>query len=85
MLPGFMIVATAGAGFANGPWWFWIVAGAALAFLSITDPYRLRPSFAILGDSGTLALSSLISLTTGCLTSALAFATGRIASWLLPL
>jgi hypothetical protein len=80
MLTSFLIVASIGAGFAQAPWWFWLVGGAALAFLSLTDPFKLRPAYAPLG---TLLLSNLVSLSTGCLASAAAFATGRIIWWTL--
>ena len=83
MLACFLIVASIGAGFAQAPWWFWVVGGTALAVLSITDPLKLRPVYAPLGESGTLALTSLVSLTTGCMASAVAFAIGRIIWWTL--
>lgn len=83
MLACFLIVASIGAGFAQAPWWFWVVGGTALAFLSVTDPLKLRPVYAPLGDAGTLALSGVLSLTTGCVASAVAFAIGRIIWWTL--
>jgi hypothetical protein len=58
-------------------------AAPALAVLSVTDPLKLRPVYAPLGESGTLALTSLVSLTTGCMASAVAFAVGRIIWWTL--
>ena len=83
MLACFLIVASIGAGFAQAPWWFWVVGGTALAVLSVTDPLKLRTVYAPLGDAGTLALTSVGSLTTGCLASAGAFAMGRIIWWTL--
>jgi hypothetical protein len=84
MLAYFLIVASIGAGFAQAPWWFWVVGGMALAFLSLTDPLKRRAVYAPLGYSGTLALSGIVSLATGCLASAGAFAMGRIIWWTLP-
>jgi hypothetical protein len=84
MLACFLIVASIGAGFAQAPWWFWLVGGMALAFLSFTDPLKLRTVYSPLGYSAMLALSGVLSLATGCLASAGAFAMGRIIWWTLP-
>lgn len=84
MLASLLIVVSVGAGFAQAPWWFWLVGGSALAFLSVTDPLKLRPVRAPLEDAGMIALGSLFSMTTGCLMSAAAFAAGRVLSWTLP-
>jgi hypothetical protein len=81
MLASLLILASIGAGFAQAPWWFWPVGGAALAVLSLTDPFKLRPVYTPLGDAGTLAFHSIVSLTTGCLASAGAFALGRVLWW----
>ena len=82
MLTSFLIAASLGAGFAQAPWWFWLVGGTALAFVDFTDPFKLRPVYyAPLRDAGTLAMGSLVSLTTGCLASAGAFAIGRMLWW----
>ncbi|HEU4379299.1 MAG TPA: hypothetical protein VFR73_12065 [Hyphomicrobiaceae bacterium] len=84
MLGCFLILASIGAGFAQAPWWFWLVGGMALAFLSLTDPNKRRAIYGPFGYSGTLALSAVVSLATGCLASASAFAMGRIIWWTLP-
>ncbi len=84
MLASLLIVATMGAGFARGPWWFWLAAGAGLAFLSITDPRNDRVSLASSGVMSARTLNSLMSLSTGCLISAAAFAIGRIIWWVMP-
>jgi hypothetical protein len=83
MLTSFLIAASVGAGFAQAPWWFWLVGGSALAFLSLTDPFKLRPVYAVLGDAGTLAVHGMVSLVTGCLASAVAFGAGRALWWAL--
>jgi hypothetical protein len=83
MLVSFLIAASVGAGFAQAPWWFWLVGGAALAFLSLTDPLKLRPAYAALGQTGTLALHAVFSLTLSYVASAGAFAFGRMLWWAL--
>ncbi|KAB2918450.1 MAG: hypothetical protein F9K29_07725 [Hyphomicrobiaceae bacterium] len=84
MLASLLIVATIGAGFAKGPWWFWLAAGAGLALLSITDPRNDRVSLAGSGVISARTLNNLVSLSAGCLTAALAFAIGRGIWWVMP-
>jgi hypothetical protein len=79
MLGAFLLSAILLAGFGNGPWWAWVVGGAALAVLSLTDPERLTPR--ALGISGAFLAQSLFSVARGWLASAGAFAVGRLL-WL---
>ena len=82
MLAALLIPAILLAGIAGGPWWFWLLGGAALAALSITDPRR-APSVAGTGVSALLLPAPLLSLSMGCLLSAATFAAGRILAWAL--
>jgi hypothetical protein len=85
MLTLLTILATLTIGFARGPWWCWLIAGSALAFLSITDPRQTRPSLsdAQLGEAMAMLRADLICLSTACIVAAGAFAAGRIISWAL--
>lgn len=87
MLIFFTISATLVVGFARGPWWGWLLGGAVLAFLHISDPRYLRPSLADanLWDAIALLRADLTSLSAGCGAAAAAFAMGRVLSWALPL
>lgn len=87
MLAGFAILASLLGGLARGPWWFWLIGGGALAILAVTDPRRLRPSYADVGtlDALPLLLNDLRVVSSGCLASATAFAAGSALSWVLPL
>jgi hypothetical protein len=81
MLGAFLLSAILLAGFGNGPWWAWVVGGAALAVLSLTDPERLTPRAALLGASGAFLAQGFFSVARGWLASAGAFAVGRLL-WL---
>jgi hypothetical protein len=84
MLGAFLLAAILVAGFGNGPWWAWVVGGTALAILSLTDPERLTPRFAVLGPGGAWLAQGLFSVASGWFTSAAAFATGRLLWWAMP-
>jgi hypothetical protein len=83
MLVQLAMLASAGAGFANAPWWFWLVAALALAVLALTDPDRVHPRYADGGIADLIVINSLARFSTGCLASGSAFAAGRIAALLL--
>lgn len=74
------------AGVARSPWWFWLVAGATLTLLSITDPHRLRPRYAELGtmDALPMFLNDLRTGSAAFFISAMAFGSGSLLSWMLP-
>jgi len=78
MLAHLAILAAVGAGFANAPWWFWLVAAAALAVLAVTDPDKVHPRYADGGSAELLLVSGVYSFTAGCLVAAGAFAGGRV-------
>jgi len=77
MLAHLAILATAAAGLANAPWWFWLVAASALAVLAVTDPDKVHPRYAEGGSAELLLVNSLYSFSTGCFVAACAFAGGR--------
>jgi hypothetical protein len=83
----FTISATLVVGFARGPWWGWLLGGAVLAFLHISDPRYLRPSLAEarLSEAFALLRADLRCLSASCMAAAGAFAAGRVLSWALPL
>jgi hypothetical protein len=81
MLAYLTALATAAAGFADAPWWFWLVGATALAILSFTDPRRAHPRYADGGIADLLLLESMASLSAGCAASAAAFMIGRLAAW----
>jgi hypothetical protein len=83
MLALLAILAACGAGFANAPWWFWLVAALVLAVLGVTDPSKVHPRYADGGLAEVLVVNSLASFSTGCVGAALAFAVGRCAALLL--
>jgi hypothetical protein len=86
MLISMSVAASFVGGFAKAPWWFWLLAGLALALLVATDPTRHRASYADAAGAGSipLLLNDLKNLTTGCLMSVVAFALGTALSWTLP-
>ena len=87
MLNALSILVSLLAGLVKGPWWFWLVGGAALAFLGITAPDRLRPSYTDMSamEALPLLLSDLKIVSTGCAATAAAFAVGCVLSWSLPI
>lgn len=87
MLTHLTLAATLVIGLCRGPWWVWVVAGGAIAFLSITDPRYLRPALseARLGEALGVLRTDLVCLASGCTAAAMAFAVGRLMSWALPL
>lgn len=84
MLVYLSILATMIVGFGQGPWWFWLLGGGAVALLTLTDYDRLSPR--LVGNSTFHAplLVGLVSLTASCFACAGAFAIGRMVSWALP-
>jgi hypothetical protein len=72
-------------GLTKGPWWFWLVASATVALLSITDPARLRPRYADLAGLEAVPrfLDDLRLASICCAVCAVAFAVGRVISWAL--
>lgn len=80
MLAQFAILAAASAGFANAPWWFWLVAALALTVLALTDPDKVHPRYADGGIAELLVVNSLARFSTACVASAAAFAAGRLAA-----
>ena len=86
MLVALTCLASLVAGVARSPWWFWLIGGATLALLSVTDPHRLRPRYAEMAtmDALPLLLHDLRAVSAAFLVSALAFACGSLISWMLP-
>ena len=87
MLAALTLLASLLGGLAKGPWWFWLVGGAALAILSVTDPTRPYMSDAEVIGSSTASLlwSDFKVVSAGWLASAGSFAAGSVLSWSLPL
>jgi hypothetical protein len=87
MLTYLTISATLVIGLARGPWWCWLISGAALAFLTITDPRHLRPTLseAPLTEALAVLRSDLTYVSVSCTIAAVAFAAGRVMSWALPI
>ena len=83
MLVQLAMLASAAAGFASAPWWFWLVTALALAVLALTDPDKVHPRYADGGIADLIVINSLARFSTGCVASASAFAAGRIAALLL--
>ena len=83
MLTQLAVLAAAGAGFLNAPWWFWIVAGVGLAVLGLTDPDKVHPRYADGGIAQLLVVDSLARLSSASIAAALAFAAGRFGASLM--
>jgi len=83
MLTQLAILAAAGAGFLNAPWWFWIIAALALAVLGLTDPDKIHPRYGDGGIAQLLVIDGLARLSTASIASALAFAAGRLGASLM--
>ena len=83
MLVFLLIPAILLAGVAGSPWWFWLLGGAALAALNISDPLRAARVVPEPTLSALLLPAPLVSVSLGCVTSATAFTAGRIISWVL--
>jgi hypothetical protein len=77
------MLASLAAGLGQGPWWFWLLGGIALAALDLTDARKARASLVDGGASALVVANGVASLMMGCAASAGAFAAGRALWWAL--
>lgn len=85
MIAYICIVASAAVGYFNGPWWTALLAGLALALLSVAEQQKLRARFATVGATEVLMVAGLATLANAFLTMGGAYVMGRLIRWLFPL
>lgn len=84
MIAYIFIVASAAVGYFNGPWWTALLAGLALALLSVSEQQKLRTRSAAVGAMEVLMAAGLASLANAMVASGGAFVMGRLVRWLFP-
>lgn len=85
MITYICIIASAAVGYLNGPWWTALLAGLALALLSVAEQQKLRARFTAVSATDVLMVAGLASLANAMAASGGAFVMGRLVRWLLPL